>query len=129
MIQHFSVSQPLAPFLNDSSGGLEIVRIDNGFMDAVLKDGPWHLYWRTEKEKASAQNRAPKPRKTMRARDLWDQIAYAAWSGAERHSHSGTSCSAILMSRAGTPARRKYFCASTSAATCDHSAGTSMPFN
>jgi len=31
--------------------------------------------------------------------------------------------------RAGTPARRKYFCASTSAATCDQSAGTSMPFN
>jgi ribonucleoside-diphosphate reductase alpha chain len=59
------------------------VRIDNGFMDAVLKDGPWHLYWRTDKEKARLQNRAPKPRKTVRARDLWDQIAYAAWSCAD----------------------------------------------
>ena len=29
------------------------VRIDNEFMEAVQKDGPWHLYWRTEKEKAT----------------------------------------------------------------------------
>ena len=28
-------------------------------------DGPWHLYWRTEKEKARKENRAPKPRKTL----------------------------------------------------------------
>ena len=28
------------------------VRITNAFMEAVEKDGPWHLYWRTEKEKA-----------------------------------------------------------------------------
>src|SRR5207245_3334461 len=56
---------------------------DNGFMDAVIKDGPWHLYWRTEKEIAQRQGRAPKPRKTLRARDLWDQISYAAWSCAD----------------------------------------------
>jgi ribonucleoside-diphosphate reductase alpha chain len=59
------------------------VRIDNAFMDAVLKDGPWHLYWRTEKEKAGAEGRAPKPRRTLRARDLWDQISYAAWACAD----------------------------------------------
>ena len=59
------------------------VRIDNTFMDAVIRDGPWHLYWRTEKEKAQRQGRAPKPCKTLRARDLWEQIAYAAWSCAD----------------------------------------------
>jgi ribonucleoside-diphosphate reductase alpha chain len=59
------------------------VRIDNAFMDAVLKDGPWHLYWRTEKEKARAEGRAPKARRTLRARDLWEQIAYAAWACAD----------------------------------------------
>src|SRR6266498_2742368 len=41
------------------------VRVSNAFMEAVQKDGPWHLYWRTEKEKARAENRAPKPRKTL----------------------------------------------------------------
>jgi ribonucleoside-diphosphate reductase alpha chain len=59
------------------------VRIDNAFMGAVLKDGPWHLYWRTEKERARAEGRAPKPRRTLRARDLWDTIAFAAWSCAD----------------------------------------------
>ncbi len=52
-------------------------------MKAVEKDGPWHLYWRTEKEKAKAEGRAPKPCKTLQARELWDQIAYAAWSCAD----------------------------------------------
>src|SRR5262249_32207313 len=28
------------------------VRITSEFMEAVEQDGPWHLYWRTEKEKA-----------------------------------------------------------------------------
>src|SRR5213079_988724 len=37
----------------------------------------------TEKEIAQRQGRAPKPRKTLRARDLWDQITYAAWSCAD----------------------------------------------
>jgi ribonucleoside-diphosphate reductase alpha chain len=59
------------------------VRIDSGFMEAVRQDGPWHLYWRTEKEKAKREGRAPKPKKTLPARDLWDQIAYAAWSCAD----------------------------------------------
>jgi ribonucleoside-diphosphate reductase alpha chain len=59
------------------------VRVDNAFMDAVQKDGPWHLYWRTEKEKARREGRLPKPRKTLRARELWEEIAYAAWSCAD----------------------------------------------
>src|SRR5437762_413632 len=59
------------------------VRVSNAFMEAVQKDGPWHLYWRTEKEKARADGRDPKPRKTLPARDLWEQIAYAAWACAD----------------------------------------------
>src|SRR5262249_30857555 len=51
------------------------VRVSNTFMEAVQKDGPWHLYWRTEKEKAHIEGREPKPRKTLPARDLWEQIA------------------------------------------------------
>jgi ribonucleoside-diphosphate reductase alpha chain len=59
------------------------VRIDNNFMESAEKDGPWHLYWRTEKEKARAQGRLPRPFRTVRARGLWDQIAYAAWACAD----------------------------------------------
>jgi ribonucleoside-diphosphate reductase alpha chain len=59
------------------------VRVDNAFMQAVLDDGPWQLYWRTEKEKARADGRPPRPCKTLRARELWDQIAFAAWSCAD----------------------------------------------
>jgi ribonucleoside-diphosphate reductase alpha chain len=59
------------------------VRIDNAFMEAVQKDGPWNLYWRTEREKAKREGRPAKPCKTLRARELWDQIAYAAWGCAD----------------------------------------------
>ena len=59
------------------------VRIDSSFMRAVEKDGPWNLYWRTEKEKARREERASKPCKTLRARDLWDEICFAAWSCAD----------------------------------------------
>lgn len=59
------------------------VRITNDFMKAVHDDGDWGLVWRTEKEKARRENREPKPAKSMKARDLWDQIAFAAWSCAD----------------------------------------------
>ncbi|MCI0685167.1 MAG: vitamin B12-dependent ribonucleotide reductase [Gemmataceae bacterium] len=59
------------------------VRITSAFMEAVHNDAPWHLIWRTEKEKAKKENRQPKPAKTLPARDLWDQIANAAWSCAD----------------------------------------------
>lgn len=59
------------------------VRITNEFMNAVLKDGDWNLYWRTELKKAEKEGRKPKPSKTLKARDLWDEIAYAAWSSAD----------------------------------------------
>src|SRR5262249_35355754 len=56
------------------------VRVTNEFMRAVEAKGQWHLYWRTELAKAKAEGRAPKPKKTLQAADLWDQIAFAAWS-------------------------------------------------
>ncbi len=59
------------------------VRIPNEFMKAVETNGPWHLYWRTELEKAKKENRAPKAKRTIPARDLWEQISYAAWSCAD----------------------------------------------
>ncbi|HCY74653.1 MAG TPA: vitamin B12-dependent ribonucleotide reductase [Ignavibacteriales bacterium] len=59
------------------------VRVTNEFMTAVLNDGNWNLYWRIEKRKAKKEKRNPKPCKTLKARDLWDQIAYSAWSCAD----------------------------------------------
>jgi len=59
------------------------VRISSDFMEAVLKESDWHLYWRTEKEKARLENRQPKPCKTMKAGELWDRIANAAWTCAD----------------------------------------------
>ncbi len=59
------------------------VRVSNDFMKAVLNDDEWNLYWRTEKKKAAKEGRRPVPCKTLKARDLWDQIAYAAWSCAD----------------------------------------------
>ena len=46
-------------------------------------------------------------------------------SGTERHSQDGTVSSSTFFSFAATPAFRKYFCASTSEATCDQNWGTS----
>ncbi|MGL6075541.1 MAG: LAGLIDADG family homing endonuclease [Fimbriiglobus sp.] len=59
------------------------VRITNDFMQAVETDAPWHLYWRTELKKAKKQGRAPQPKKTLQARDLWDKISYNAWACAD----------------------------------------------
>ncbi len=49
------------------------VRIPNKFFKAVEEDGDWDLTWRTRKGVA----------KTVKARDLWEQIAYAAWRCAD----------------------------------------------
>ncbi|HEY1186650.1 MAG TPA: vitamin B12-dependent ribonucleotide reductase, partial [Gemmata sp.] len=59
------------------------VRIPNEFMRAVENNGPWQLFWRTELEKAKKEGRAPKAKKTIPARELWEQISYAAWSCAD----------------------------------------------
>jgi ribonucleoside-diphosphate reductase alpha chain len=59
------------------------LRVTNGFMEAVEKGGKWQLYWRTEKSKAEKANRDPKPCKEIDAAQIWDEIAYAAWSCAD----------------------------------------------
>ncbi len=59
------------------------IRVTNSFMSAVLNDGDWNLYGRGEKKKASKEKRTPEAMKTIRARDLWDDVGYAAWSSAD----------------------------------------------
>ena len=51
----------------------------------------------------------------------------ACSSDTERHSHSGTPFSLTFLSRAGTPALRKYFWAKTSVATWLQQSGTFTP--
>ncbi len=49
------------------------VRIPNEFMQAVEEDSDWHLKFRTTGEVAQ----------TVKAKDLWSDITYAAWSCAD----------------------------------------------
>ncbi|MEX0995404.1 MAG: vitamin B12-dependent ribonucleotide reductase, partial [Balneolaceae bacterium] len=59
------------------------IRIPNAFMQAVIDDKEWKLYGRIEKREAKKEGREPEPMKTLEARDLWDQIGFAAWSCAD----------------------------------------------
>ncbi len=59
------------------------VRVPNSFMKAVVDNDEWNLYGRVELKNAKKENREPEPMKTLQARDLWDQISYAAWSCAD----------------------------------------------
>ncbi len=49
------------------------VRLTNGFIEAVEQDKDWDLIRRTDGKVA----------KTIKARDLWEQVAEAAWSSAD----------------------------------------------
>jgi len=49
------------------------VRVSNEFLDAVMANGEWTLFKRTSTE----------PAETINARDLWNQIAEAAWQSAD----------------------------------------------
>jgi ribonucleoside-diphosphate reductase alpha chain len=49
------------------------VRVTNDFLERVERDGTWDLVRRTDRKVA----------KTLRARELWDKIAYAAWASAD----------------------------------------------
>lgn len=59
------------------------VRVTNEFMQAVVDDNNWNLYWRTELKKTKNNGQKPTPCKTLKARDLWEHIGYAAWSSAD----------------------------------------------
>jgi ribonucleoside-diphosphate reductase alpha chain len=50
------------------------VRVSEAFLEAVDRDEDWDLRWRTDPSHVS---------KTVRARDLWRQIAEAAWQCAD----------------------------------------------
>ena len=49
------------------------VRVSNAFLEAVERGGEWALMRRTDNT----------PARTVKARELWDQVAYAAWSCAD----------------------------------------------
>ncbi|MCS7060068.1 MAG: vitamin B12-dependent ribonucleotide reductase [Anaerolineae bacterium] len=59
------------------------VRVTNEFMQAVLEDKEWGLIWRTEIEKAKKEGRAPRVKRSIKARHLWQKIAEAAWQSAD----------------------------------------------
>lgn len=59
------------------------IRVPDEYMKMVENDGDWHLYWRIEKSKSAETGRSPVPCKTLKARDLWEQIAYSAWACAD----------------------------------------------
>ncbi len=49
------------------------VRVTNEFLETVESDGTWNLVRRTD----------GRVHKTVKARELWEQIAFAAWSSAD----------------------------------------------
>ncbi len=59
------------------------VRVSNSFMKAVNEDSDWNLYWRVELKKAKNERRKPVACKTLKAKELWEQIGHAAWSSAD----------------------------------------------
>ncbi len=59
------------------------VRIPHAFFKALEQDADWNLIWRTERRKAQKEGREARPCKTLKARALWDQVAYAAWACAD----------------------------------------------
>ena len=50
------------------------VRVTDEFLKAVESDANWDLFWRTKGRKIA---------KTVKARELWEKIGYAAWACAD----------------------------------------------
>ena len=57
------------------------VSVKDDFLRAVENDGDWTLIRRTD----------GKPAKTLKARDLWEKIGYAAWASADPGLHFNTT--------------------------------------
>ena len=55
------------------------VRVPHDFFQSLEQDADWNLYFRTERRKARKENRKPVPSRVLKARDLWEDIAKAAW--------------------------------------------------
>ena len=81
------------------------VSLKDEFLRAVENDGPWHLIRRTDGKVA----------KTLKARDLWEQIGYAAWASADPGLHYNTTmndwhtCPAAGPIRASNPCSEYMF--------------------
>jgi len=81
------------------------VSLKDEFLRAVENDGPWNLIRRTDGKVA----------KTLKARDLWEQIGYAAWASADPGLHFNTTmndwhtCPAAGPIRASNPCSEYMF--------------------
>src|ERR1700722_18866451 len=82
------------------------VRVTDEFLKAVEADGDWDLTWRTKPGKLA---------KTVKARDLWEKIAHAAWASADPGLQFHTSindwptCAASGPIRASNPCSEYMF--------------------
>lgn len=76
------------------------VSLKDEFLRAVENDGEWNLIRRTD----------GKVHKTVRARDLWDRISYAAWASADPGVHFNTTMNDWHTSPAEGPIRASNPC-------------------
>jgi ribonucleoside-diphosphate reductase alpha chain len=76
------------------------VRVSNDFIQAVLEDADWDLVNRTDGS----------VRKNVKARDLWDKIAEAAWACADPGLQFDTTINEWHTSPAGGPIRASNPC-------------------
>jgi ribonucleoside-diphosphate reductase alpha chain len=76
------------------------VRLSNAFLDAVNSDKEWHLTARGD----------GRVMKTIKARDLWNQIGYAAWACADPGVHFETTINEWHTCPASGPIRSSNPC-------------------
>jgi ribonucleoside-diphosphate reductase alpha chain len=76
------------------------VSLKDEFLRAVEDDGDWRLTRRTD----------GKPAKTLKARDLWEKISYAAWASADPGLHFNTTMNDWHTCPAGGPIRASNPC-------------------
>ncbi|GGA54550.1 ribonucleotide-diphosphate reductase subunit alpha [Nitratireductor aestuarii] len=76
------------------------ISLRDDFLRAVENDGDWNLIRRTD----------GKPAKTVKARELWDKIGYAAWASADPGLHFNTTMNDWHTSPAAGPIRASNPC-------------------